>query len=175
MKHCQLIKSLDPSTHIHTHMRIDKTSHQKLNGAMGQDVTEWENSNIKNIRAKFHSMGGGSKKQTENMSQMDKMSQSRSKRVDMMSQVTWCPHCYRGGCKILGYYEQVSHCHRYKESQWTKRPVDVLFGSKCSVDVALVGVLSRHQVVIGMGPHSLLLVHWFTLFTYLSWDLVLVI
>ncbi len=30
-------------------------------------------------------------------------------------------------------------------SQWTKHPVDVPFGSKCSVDVPLVDVPSRHR------------------------------
>ncbi len=30
-------------------------------------------------------------------------------------------------------------------SQWTKYPVDVPFGSKCSVDVPLMDVLSVHQ------------------------------
>jgi hypothetical protein len=29
-------------------------------------------------------------------------------------------------------------------SQWTKRSVEILFGSKCSVDVPLVDVLSMH-------------------------------
>jgi hypothetical protein len=32
-------------------------SHQKQNVAMGQDATEWENLNVKNIREKCHSMG----------------------------------------------------------------------------------------------------------------------
>jgi hypothetical protein len=42
-----------------------------------------------------------------------------------------------------------SNCHKDKMSQWTKHPVDVLLGSKCSVDVPLIDVLSRH-------PYSLL-------------------
>jgi hypothetical protein len=55
-----------------------------------------------------------------------------------MSQVTSCPPCDMGGRKILGCCERVSNCQRYEVSQWTKRPVDVPFGSKCSVDVPLV-------------------------------------
>jgi hypothetical protein len=42
-----------------------------------------------------------------------------------------------------------SNCHRYEMSQWTKCPVDVPFGSKCSVDVPLVDVPSRHRSAIG--------------------------
>jgi hypothetical protein len=62
-----------------------------------------------------------------------------------MSQVTWCPPCDRGGHKIPGCCERVSDCHGYEVSQWTTRPVDVPFGSKCSVDVP-----SRHHSGIGI-------------------------
>ncbi len=43
--------------HTQTHMRIEKMSHQKQSVAMGQDVTEWGNSNMKNRREKCHRMG----------------------------------------------------------------------------------------------------------------------
>ncbi len=61
------------------------------------------------------------------------------------------------------------NCHRYEMSQWMKCPVDVPFGSKCSVDVPLVDVPSRHPgkgvcadpvnggAILGRGepnPHS---------------------
>jgi hypothetical protein len=47
-----------------------------------------------------------------------------------------------------------SNCHRYEMSQWTKHPLDVPFGSKCSVefplvDVPLVDVPSRHWILVG--------------------------
>jgi hypothetical protein len=41
-----------------------------------------------------------------------------------------------------------SNCHKEKMSQWTKHPVDVLFGSKCAVDVPLMDVLSRHPYLL---------------------------
>jgi hypothetical protein len=50
-------------------------------------------------------------------------------------------------CSFLGwmYNRPLSvQCHRYKMSQWTKHPVAVLFGSKCTVDVPLVDIPSRH-------------------------------
>jgi hypothetical protein len=37
-----------------------------------------------------------------------------------------------------------SNCHKDGMSQWTKHPVDIPFGSICSVDVPLVDVLSMH-------------------------------
>jgi hypothetical protein len=40
-----------------------------------------------------------------------------------------------------------SNCQRYEMLQWTKHLVDIPFGSKCSLDVPLVDVRSRH-------PHS---------------------
>ncbi len=42
-----------------------------------------------------------------------------------------------------------SNCHWYEMSQWTKHPLDVPFGSKCSVDVPLVDVPSRHWILVG--------------------------
>jgi hypothetical protein len=76
-----------------------------------------------------------------------------------------------------------SNCHRYEMSQWTKCPVDVPFGSKCSVDVLLVDVPFRHRgqqcsettltgeswfhisIPLGIEPRSLMtgskrVVHW---------------
>jgi hypothetical protein len=40
-----------------------------------------------------------------------------------------------------------SNCRKYEMSQWTKQPVDVPLGSKCSVVVPLVDVLSMHHIL----------------------------
>jgi hypothetical protein len=78
----------------------------------------------------------------------DECHKPSKKGMDMMPQVTkHHPPCERGECKIFGCCERVTHCHRYDMSQWTKRPVDILFGSKCSVDVPLVDTPSRHPVL----------------------------
>jgi hypothetical protein len=50
----------------------------------------------------------------------------------------------RAGHKIPGRCEWVSECYRYEMSQWSKYPVEVSFGSKCSEDVPLAEVLSMH-------------------------------
>jgi hypothetical protein len=52
---------------------------------------------------------------------------------------------WQGGHKIPGCCERVSDCHGYEVSQWTTRPADVPFGSKCLVDVP-----SRHHSGIGI-------------------------
>jgi hypothetical protein len=64
------------------------------------------------------------------MSQMNKMSQTRLKRVDMMSPVTKRPPCHRHGCKITDCSKWVSECLWNEMSQKTKSPVDIPFGSK---------------------------------------------
>ncbi len=48
-----------------------------------------------------------------------------------------------------------SNCHRYEMLQWTKCPVDVPFGLKCSVDVPLVDVPSRHRGRCGVVEATL--------------------